>query len=182
MRRIRIPLLLAVVLASTAALTATGLASLPHADSKLITPNKSIGGVKLGDSFGDAKDAWGKGKCTKTTSVHVCSYTPKNSADGNASYSGKAKGPVTQVQIATGFGSSDYNFDTPLKKFKTKKDIGIGSLGSDVKDAYPGAKRQKVAPFSANFEYVLSNNKSVTLFQLNDAPKERVIAVIVHFK
>ena len=175
--------LVGLVLVLAGALTATALASLPDASSNRIVPGKSIGGVELGQAFSAAKGAWGKGRtCEKFETVRSCEYAGNgdgcstNSTLPKATFTAKATGPVNFVGISAGYGCSGYDFDTPLKDFKTKKGIGIGSTKRDVKDAYPDGENK-----ARGYVYVLTGpRKHKTWFQLGGPSDEPPRVVHIH--
>lgn len=125
--------------------------------TQLIVINKSIGGVKLGQSAAKAKAAWASAaKCTNAApGLQYCRWTGKNpdGPDGHADYTLK-NGKVILVAISCGIKNGTDYIGKPLNKLKTKKSIRLGSTSKQVMDAYPGG--QVVNAVGANGTYVHS--------------------------
>jgi hypothetical protein len=138
--------MLGLVTAFALALPTAAQAALPTAKSTLISPNHSLGGVKLGSSLAAATAAWGKGG---TCSTSGCNYQSTNDRDGSASFlvsATTAGGPevVLSISIDAGLlsltGNPKHNFDTPLSRLKTSSGIGIGATVKQLHHAYPHLK------------------------------------------
>jgi hypothetical protein len=138
--------MLGLLAAFALALPAAAQAALPTAKSTLISPNHSLGGVKLGSSLAAATAAWGKGgQC----SVSGCSYQGTTDRDGTASFlvgATTAGGPELVLSISIDAGllsdaeNAKHNFNTPLSRLKTANGIGIGSTVKQLHHAYPHLK------------------------------------------
>jgi hypothetical protein len=124
------------VLAGAIALSApAALANLPSQHDKRVVPFKSIGGVRIGDSFAAARGAWGKpsgpSHCDGTSS---CTYEAKN---GEAVFDVGTHG-VFDVYIEINLNTVHPSWKTPLTAFHTSKGIHLGSTLAQIKAAYPG--------------------------------------------
>jgi hypothetical protein len=126
---------LAVLAAAIAVLAPAALANLPSQHDKQIVPFKSIGGLRLGDSFAAARKAWGKpaapSHCDGTSS---CTYEGKN---GEAVFDVGTHG-VFNVYIEINLDTLHPSWKTPLTAFQTSKGIHLGSTLAQIKAAYPG--------------------------------------------
>jgi hypothetical protein len=114
------------------------LARLPSPKTTLIVPGTSIAGVKIGMSQTKVFHQWGGTSCIPG----LCTWQ----GPGNPSHSERAtvsfvKGKVIQIDINAATSGNNLKF-TPgqLSKWKTGKNIGLGSTRAAVKRAYPAAK------------------------------------------
>ncbi len=114
------------------------LARLPSPKTTLIVPGTSIAGVKIGMSQSQVFHQWGRTSCIPG----LCTWQ----GPGNPSHSERAtvsffKGTVIQVAINAATRGNNLKF-TPgqLSKWKTGKNISLGSTRAAVKRAYPAAK------------------------------------------
>jgi hypothetical protein len=121
-------------------LAAGAQAATPKLGNKLIVPNKSVGALKLGQSAGAAKAAWGAGTCQ---TVGLCTFGSRTKGTGGfAAYTVTALNtgePKTLLSIILEAGpiGKKLNFNTPLAKFKSAKGIGLGSTKAQLLKAYP---------------------------------------------
>lgn len=150
-------------LASALVVPVVAQAKLPAPAVKTVVFGKSVAGVKLGMSLAAAKAAWGPGskcaakKCTWST-------TPNAQRDLGARLSFVLnKGKVVAIIVQDGTGGAKAG----IKKFRTAKNIGIGSTSAAVRKAYPA-----LGPFSGSVGFGnanLGSGKTVTNFQfVND--------------
>jgi hypothetical protein len=154
-------------------------ANLPSPKTKLIVPGKSIAGVSLGESYAQAKNAWGNTKgCSPLTG---CSYD--GGKDGTAFFSTPhspgSPDKVSAVGIEVHFshtGKPDWA-RTPLDKYKTAKGIHLGSTVSTLKKAYPHGKR---SCGTVTCSWIVSGpHKAGTNFALYRGPKGTEVASIL---
>lgn len=117
---------------------AVALARLPSPKTTLIVPGTSIAGVKIGMSQTQVFHAWGRTSCT----LGLCTWLgPRNQLRAERATVSFVKGKVIQVDINAATSGTNEKF-TPgqLSKWKTGKNIGLGSTRAAVKRAYPAAK------------------------------------------
>ena len=114
------------------------LARLPSPKTTLIVPGTSIAGVKIGMNQTQVFHQWGGTSCIPG----LCTWQ----GPGNPSHAERAtvsfvKGKVIQIGISAATSGNNLKF-TPgqLSKWKTGKNIGLGSTRAAVKRAYPAAK------------------------------------------
>ena len=114
------------------------LARLPSPKTTLIVPGTSIAGVKIGMNQTQVFHEWGTTSCMPG----LCTWQ----GPGNPSHAERAtvsfyKGKVIQIDINAATSGTNLKF-TPgqLSKWKTGKNIGLGSTKDAVKRAYPAAK------------------------------------------
>jgi hypothetical protein len=181
----RVTVLLGVIL--TLALPATAGAALPKAGSTLIVPGKSVGGVALGATAAAVQKAWGPAKNCE----FQCAYEGGKHGDETAANAGVlleepagGKGPAKVWRIFLTVGQKKVgnelkpDLNTPLSKFKTSKGIGIGSTMGELKNAYPGAKKESGPGFA---DYTLKGKKEIsTLFTFANSTKLTSITVTSH--
>ena len=121
------------------ALPATAAAKLPSDGGKLIVPNSSIGGVKLGMDGSKAAKTWGPGgTCDQEVGVS-CRYdgAPKN---GSARLD-LTDGKVTTIVLTVGQKANGYpRYKGPITRWKTSKGVHIGTTLQKVAKKYPKAK------------------------------------------
>jgi hypothetical protein len=131
-------IVLGVLAIGCVACPSVALARLPSPKTTLIVPGTSIGGVKIGMTQTQVFHQWGGTSCIPG----LCTWQ----GPGNPSHSERAtvsfvKGKVIQVAINAATRGLNLKF-TPgqLSKWKTGKNIGLGSTRGSVKRAYPAAK------------------------------------------
>jgi hypothetical protein len=111
---------------------------LPQPKTTRIVPGVSIGGIKIGMNQTQVFHEWGHTGCIPG----LCTWT----GPGNASYAERAtvsfvKGSVIQVAISAGTTGLSQKFKPgTLSKWKTGKNVALGSTRGSVKKAYPAAK------------------------------------------
>ena len=117
---------------------AVALARLPSPKTTLIVPGVSIAGVKIDMTQTQVFHQWGRTQCIPG----LCTWQ----GPGNPSHAERAtvsffKGRVIQVDINAATSGLNLKF-TPgqLSKWKTGKNISLGSTKAAVKRAYPAAK------------------------------------------
>lgn len=114
------------------------LARLPSPKTTVIVPGTSIAGVKIGMNQTNVFHEWGSTSCIPS----LCTWR----GPGNPSHAERAtvsfyKGKVIQIDINAATSGNNLKF-TPgqLSKWKTGKNVGLGSTRAAVKHAYPAAK------------------------------------------
>jgi hypothetical protein len=165
--RILIPLLLLpLALAPTAS-----AAPLPNPKTHRIVVPRSIGGVHLGQSLGNAAKAWGgKDVCGKA----VCEYGKFGNGLGTATI--EADDGVTFFGIFTGIDGNKPSFKGPLMEFETSRGIGLRTPISKLKQAYPQGHEHD------GRWLVMGSGKSFMSFGESDVPvngKVRVDSIAV---
>jgi hypothetical protein len=118
---------------------AVGAAKLPHPKRTLIVPGKSIAGIKLGMTQAEVFHLWGRTGCM----AGFCTWTgPGSAGHAERAVVSFAGGSVIEVAInaATTNGTSEKFKPGTLSKWKTAKNIHLGSQKAAVKRAYPRAK------------------------------------------
>lgn len=134
----------ALVLALVAAAPAS--ADLPKPKSTTIVPGKSIAGVKVGMTVGQALAVWGPSPdCTADTRLAICWYRG-TLQQGDASFT-VANGKVRTVGISTGRRGTDLIYSGPLQRWRTRKGIKLGSTVRQIVKAYP---KTKGAPYGVS--------------------------------
>jgi hypothetical protein len=113
-------------------------ARLPHPHSTLIVPGTSIAGVKIDMTQGQVFHQWGATSC----SFGRCLWRgPGNAAHAEQATVTFADGKVVQIDIDAGTSGTNERFAPgTLSKWKTAKNIHLGSPKSAVKRAYPAAR------------------------------------------
>ncbi len=169
------------------ALPASAQAGLPKTSNTLIVPGKSIGGVALGSTVASVTKAWGTNKACE----YQCLYQGKAGATetpslGSVLLESKAEGLPLKVWMVfinvgeqTGGAKVVPNFNTPLTRFKTAKGIGLGSKASELKQAYPAAKKDAIVPGVT--VYTIEGPREIaTIFTTGAANKVTGITVESH--
>jgi hypothetical protein len=151
------------------ALPAAALGNLPASSTKLVVPFKSIGGIRLGESYAAARAAWGPASGGRS----MCPEKPLPAPSEclwDAGHRGDAdffayKDHVVEVVIAVYFsGQADWT-STPLDKYHTAKGIHLGSSYKAVKRAYPGGTA------TLNGDYLVRGpHGAFTYFAINPGP------------
>ncbi|HUO74913.1 MAG TPA: hypothetical protein VMU39_29375 [Solirubrobacteraceae bacterium] len=121
------------------ALPAGALARLPHPKTTLIVPGVSIGGVKIDMTQAQVFHEWGSTGCIPG----LCTWQgPGNPAHAERATVSFFKGKVIQIDINAGTTNGTNVKFKPgtLSKWKTAKNIHLGSTRASVKRAYPAAK------------------------------------------
>lgn len=114
------------------------LAHLPNPKTTLIVPGTSIAGVKIGMNQTQVFHQWGGTRCIPGLCTWQGPGDPSHSERATVSF---VQGKVIQVAINAATRGLNLKF-TPgqLSKWKTGKNVGLGSLKGSVKRAYPAAK------------------------------------------
>jgi hypothetical protein len=122
---------------------AVAAARLPHPRSTLIVPGTSIAGVKIDMTKSQVFHQWGATSC----SFGRCLWRgPGNPAHAEQATVTLADGVVVQIDITAGTSGTNERFAAgTLSKWKTAKNIDLGSRKSAVKRAYPAAKANNSA-------------------------------------
>ncbi len=160
---------LAVCAAAISVLAPAAAANLPSSKDTQIVPFKSLGGVRLGDSFATAKKTWGKttGKshCDHTSS---CTYQDKT---GVAVFDVGSHG-VFNVYIEINVNTTHPSWKTPLTAFHTSKGIRLGSTLAQIKAAYPGG-----GAVNAGGYYVVKSRNGTSLLFFIDGGRAGSIGI-----
>jgi len=132
---------LAVVALAGGSLICAGAASakLPHPRTTLIVPGTSIGGMKLGMTTAQAFHVWGSTDCQ----FGVCTWWgPGSQVHAERATVTLYQGHVIQIDINAGTANGTTEKFRPgtLSKWKTAKNIHLGSMKQAVKRAYPAAR------------------------------------------
>lgn len=109
----------------------TASAALPTPNKARIVPFKSIGPIKFGTSKAKAFSKWGKGDCAVGTGGRdTCTWLSSSPSDfppeGGVLELANNKVCGMLIRAGTSFGSGKLTI-TRLKKWKTKKGVGLGS-------------------------------------------------------
>jgi hypothetical protein len=113
-------------------------AKLPHPKTTLIVPGTSIAGVKLDMTQNQVFHVWGRTGCT----AGFCTWLGPGSA-GHAERATVSffNGKVIQIDINAATSGINLKFAPgKLSKWRTRKNISLGSTRAAVKRAYPAAK------------------------------------------
>jgi hypothetical protein len=175
-------LVLTIVIALVAPLSAN--ATLPKASVKLIVPNKSIGGVALGDRPSQVTRAWGANPdCTSTCIYEAKAKPGEGTAGASALLEQKRKGAPYKVWSVLIYVSQKTvgnktvpNFKTPLTKFRTAKGIGLGSTVTALKHAYHGLKRVSEP---SGFAYYELNGPGEKETGFTASPSKKITQIVI---
>jgi hypothetical protein len=118
--------------------TAAASARLPHPKTTLIVPDVSIAGVKIDITQAQVFHLWGRTTCIPG----LCTWQgPGNPAHAERATVSFHNGKVIQIDINAATSGTNEKF-TPgqLSKWKTAKNIHLGSTKAAVKRAYPSAR------------------------------------------
>ena len=135
---------------------------LPTPADTTIKPRTSLAGIKLGESFDNARAAWGaQGHCLHDSHDSYCIYGEPLSRTGAAQFFCKDGDTVNDVSIAAGLVKGSYSFKGPLLNIKTAKgNVGLGDKLSKLQHAYPSVKRKT----AHRYELKGSGGSSMTFF------------------
>jgi hypothetical protein len=166
----------------------TAQASLPKTTHKLIVPNKSIGGVALGDHRSQVTRAWGANAGCQSTCIYVAKAKPKP-GEGSPGASALlerqqrkgARYKVWSVYIYVGEDTVGNklvpNFKTRLTTFKTAKGIGLGSTVRSLTHTYHGLKKENAAQ-GISYYTLKGRGKTETLFAVS-SPSHRIVSITI---
>jgi hypothetical protein len=115
------------------------LAHLPSPKTTLIVPGTSIAGVKIDMNQTQVFHQWGRTSCIPGLCTWLGPGNPSHAERATVSF---YKGKVIQIAINAGTtnGTNEKFKPGQLSKWKTGKNIGLGSTRASVKRAYPAAK------------------------------------------
>ena len=127
----------------------SAMARLPDPPNKVILTGRSIAGVALGAHWKKARATWGKrgADCRKGWNRELlgndCVYSGKGRQPAYAFFgTGRRKVRISSVGYGVGRDRRGRpKFDTPLRRWRTRRGIHLGSSAKDVQRAHPGAKR-----------------------------------------
>lgn len=134
-------------------------AELPAPEDPTIRPANSIGGVRLGDSLGQAEEAFGgSGDCErfvpergrKEPGSRLCIYGDDREPEGFAALVA-FKGKIAIVGIAAGVDRDDrtLGFTGPLLELATERGaIGLGDRIVKLRRYYPRAELEESGKFA----------------------------------
>ena len=134
------------IIALAACLVSPGIAQakLPDTKNTKIKPGKGMAGIKLDMTRAKVFDKWGKGKCV--SEGEFCIWQRKKpSFSGEVetvtvSFYGSSR-KVWQIALAAAYTKQEGKLvPGALTKWKTSKNIHLGSKGTDVPAAYPAAE------------------------------------------
>ncbi len=175
-----------VSVATLGAIPATAAATAPSPTSKRIVIGRSIGGVAIGQTFTNAKAAWGPGGLCPEPTVPAppgetvptfCTWTVGVDGElGDASFGGTRR--VEDLTIAVALAPSGLPRVSPLRTLRTPQGIGLGSSSRAVRKAYPRAVRKVITGFENPYvDYVItSRNGNETTFAVR-GPAQRVATI-----
>jgi hypothetical protein len=113
-------------------------ARLPHPRTALIVPGKSIAGVKIDMTQRQVFGQWGATSCSFGRCLWRGPGNPSHAEQATVTF---AAGVVVQIDINAGTSGTNERFKPgTLSKWKTAKNIHLGSPKSAVKRAYPAAR------------------------------------------
>jgi hypothetical protein len=129
---------LAAVSIASLVIPTAALAKLPHPKTTLIVPGKSIAGVRLDMTRTQVFHRWGSTSCPD----NVCVWNGPGATGHNERATVSIyKGKVVQIDITAAATGTNLRFKSGvLSKWKTAKNISLGSKKSAVKHAYPAAE------------------------------------------
>ncbi len=118
--------------------TPAASARLPQPRTTLIVPGVSIAGVKIDMTEAQVFHQWGRTTCIPGLCTWQGSGNPSHAERATVSF---YKGKVIQIDInAATSGTNERFAPGQLSKWKTAKNIHLGSTKAAVKRAYPAAK------------------------------------------
>lgn len=113
-------------------------ARLPNPKTTLIVPGRSIAGVKIGMNHTQVFHRWGSTHCIPGLCTWQGHGKPSHAERATVSF---YRGSVIQIDINAGTSGTNVKFKPgQLSKWKTGKNIHLGSTRDAVKRAYPAAK------------------------------------------
>ena len=120
------------------AVPAVSAARLPNPRTTLIVPGRSIAGVKIGMNQTQVFHRWGRTGCIPGLCTWQGAGNPSHAERATVSF---YKGLVIQIDINAATSGTNLKFKPgQLSKWRTGKNIGLGSTRNAVKRAYPAAK------------------------------------------
>jgi hypothetical protein len=152
------------------AVPAAGAATKFDPDTWNIVMNKSIGGVKLGQSKAKAKNAWnGAAKCgVLSMGIQTCRWQGKE-PEGHADYT-LQDGKVITIAIDAGVKNGKDSIKKPLTNLRTPKGTKLGSKVDEVMKHYPGGQ-QIMATTDTPYVLFYRLNGGKTRLQFNSSGK-----------
>ncbi len=170
-----LPLGLAALLAFVS-IAGIALAKTFDPSNKRIVLHESIAGVKVGQSPGAAKAAWGGARCIKKGESLACRWRGSSERKGSLSFI-YATGTDRVSQVSTNAGISAPPprsvYPKPLSTVKTSKGIGLGSKRSALKKAHPGGKSVD----GPSIDYCLKRGNTTTVFQFGERLRVNAITI-----
>ena len=150
-----------------AALAGPAGATLPTPKLRRIVPGRSIAGVRIGQSAGDALAAWGPGEtCINRVDGNCDWITLKQGVASITLRTGRVR---REVSITAGSGDGGYAFGGTLPELRTSRGIGLGSTRAQVVRAYPAVRLSGAA-------LLVVSHRRVTSFTIAD---RRVVVIAI---